>query len=478
MLSTSSRRQWRLPILVAIAICPAAIRSAPAQPPSKAAIDRIFTTQIDRRGPGCAAGAVQDGRFVFKGAYGIANLDDDVPIGPNTLFYVGSESKQFTAAAIGLLALEGRLSLDDDIRRYLPEIPSYGSTITIRNLIHHTSGIRDLYGLMDLRGDRMADVFPDSEAIALLARQKGLAFEPGSRQSYSNSGYFLLGQIVRRVSGKPLREFADERIFRPLGMTSSHFHDDPGHVMKGRAMSYERSPSGEYRLAYLQNFDKVGAGGLYTMLDDIQKWDENYYTRKVGGAALRRLLDTRGVLTSGKELSYMFGQIAVNIRGLHAIEHGGAMMGYNAHFVRFPEQHFSAFVMCNGEWLDARTFAHNVAEAFLGSRMQPKAPQAPRRPEVATPEAALIITDTSSFLGAYSNADLGVTYHVIRASDGRMTLLLPSGEQLHFFAAGDDRFRTEWINVRFERAQANGPVGAFVVNAPRVGELRFVRHAR
>src|SRR6185503_8592607 len=202
------------------------------------------------------------------------------------------------AAALGLLVLDGKISLDDDIRKYFPEMPDYGSPITIRHLVHHTSGIRDVYGIMGIAGLRMEDVYADSEAVALIARQKALNFTPGSTHLYSNSGYFLMAQLVRRVTGKSLRVFADERMFQPLGMTHTHFHDDPGHIMKKRAMSYESDGHGGFRISYIQNFDKIGAGGLYTNLDDLRKWDENYYTHNVGGDALQKLIHTRGVLSS------------------------------------------------------------------------------------------------------------------------------------------------------------------------------------
>ena len=165
-------------------------------------VDRVFA-QWDKPGsPGCALGVVQNGRFLYQRGYGMANLDYDIPNGPDMVYYVGSDSKQFTAAAIALLSLQGRISLDDDVRKYFPELPDYGTRITVRHLVHHTSGIRDIYALMSLRGDRMEDVFPDSEAIALITRQKGLAFKPGAEYSYSNSGYLLLAHIVKRVTGK------------------------------------------------------------------------------------------------------------------------------------------------------------------------------------------------------------------------------------------------------------------------------------
>ena len=266
----------RVAFTVTLCALIAAGSSAEAQQfPPNPKVDRIFAEWDKPDSPGCAVGVVQNGRFIYQRGYGMANLDYDIPNGPEMVYYVGSVSKQFTAAALGLLVLDGKVSLDDDIRKYFPEMPDYGSPITIRHLVHHTSGIRDVYGIMGIAGLRIEDVYADSEAVALIARQKALNFAPGSAHLYSNSGYFLMAQLVRRVTGKSLRVFADERMFQPLGMTHTHFHDDPGHVMKKRAMSYERDSAGAYRISYLQNFDKIGAGGLYTTLDDLRKWDEN-----------------------------------------------------------------------------------------------------------------------------------------------------------------------------------------------------------
>src|SRR5689334_14514008 len=333
----------------------------------------------------------------------MANLDYDIPNSPKLVYYVGSDSKQFTAASIGLLILDGKIRLDDDIRKYIPEMPDYGTPITINHLIHHTSGIRDIYTLMSLGGLRLEDVFSDSEAVALIARQKELNFKPGDDYLYSNSGYFLLGQIVKRVTGKSLRDFADERIFQPLGMTHTHFHDDPGHVMKHRAMSYERDGAGGFRISYLQNFDKIGAGGLYTTIEDLRKWDENYYTHQVGGDALQQLIHTRGILNKGDTLPYAFGNNVTTYRGLKVDEHGGALMGYKAEILRFPDQHFSVLETCNLGSINPGPLAEQVAEVYLGSKMTPKAQRqvADRRSSVGSLEAQLNPAELADYTGDY-----------------------------------------------------------------------------
>lgn len=336
------------------------------------AVDSIFAPWDNATSPGCALGVARNNRFIYERGYGMANLDYQIPNSPRMVYYVGSDSKQFTAASIALLALQGRLNLDDDIRTYLPEMPAYDKPITISDLLHHTSGIRDIYTLMSQAHLRLEDVFSDSAAIALIAHQTELNFSPNTKWSYTNSGYFLLGQIVRRITGESLRVFADSAIFRPLGMTHSHFHDDPGHIMPWRAMSYEGNGTAGYRISYLQNFDKIGAGGLYSTVEDLLKWDENYYTHRVGGDALQRMIHQRAVLSNGDTLTYAFGNIMTSYRGVPIEEHGGALMGYRAHIMRFPNQDFTIIETCNLGSIDPGRLARQVADIYLADVLGPR----------------------------------------------------------------------------------------------------------
>ena len=454
----------------------AAGSSAEAQKfPPNPKVDHIFAEWDKPDSPGCVVGVVQNGRFIYERGYGMANLDYDIPNAPEMVYYVGSVSKQFTAAAIGLLVLDGKIALDDDIRKYFPEMPDYGSTITVRHLVHHTSGIRDVYGIMNVAGLRMEDIYSDSEAVALIARQKALNFKPGAQHLYSNSGYFLLSQLVRRVTGKSLREFADERMFQPLGMTHTHFHDDPGHVMKKRAMSYERDERGEYRISYLQNFDKIGAGGLYTNMEDLRKWDENYYTHKVGGDALQKLIHTRGVLTSGDTLPYAFGNNVDSYRGLRTTEHGGALMGYKAHIYRFPDQHFTVLETCNLGAINTGPLAEAVAEVYLGDKMGPKQQRAvAQRPAAEGPMPGGANTDFANFAGDYYSEEVDATYHVAYR-DGRLTY---SGHHIPtetLVPTGPDTFRAGGLTVRFARSAPGAAPSGFTIGGGRVLGFSFQR---
>jgi CubicO group peptidase (beta-lactamase class C family) len=444
--------------------------------PPNAKVDRVFAEWDKPNSPGCAVGVVQNGHFVYARGYGMANLDYDIPNAPEMVYYVGSVSKQFTAASVALLILDGKIALNDDIRKYFPEMRDYGAPITINHLIHHTSGIRDIYSIMSVAGLRLEDVFSDSEAVALIARQTALNFKPGDSYLYSNSGYFLLAQLVKRVTGKSLREFADERIFQPLGMTHTHFHDDPGHVMKKRAMSYEPDGRGGYRISYMQNFDKIGAGGLYTNLDDLRKWDENFYTHKVGGDALQTLIHTRGVLNKGDTIAYAFGNNVGSYRGLRTTEHGGSLMGYKAHIYRFPDQHFTVLETCNLGSINPGPLAEAVADVYLGDKMSPKVarvappPRQPRATAAAAPDGA----DYSSLAGDYYSEDAGVTYHVAYAN-GRLALTGHHVSLQTLTPVGTDTFDAGGLTVRFERTAPGAAVTGFTIGAGRAVNFRFQR---
>ena len=454
----------------------ASIGSAQQFPPDPR-VDRIFAKWAKPDSPGCALGVLQDGKFVYERGYGMANLDYDIPNSPKLVYYVGSDSKQFTAASIALLVLDGKIALDDDIRKYIPEMPDYGTPITINHLLHHTSGIRDIYTLMSLGGLRLEDVFSDSEEIALIARQKELNFKPGDDYLYSNSGYFLLAEIIKRVTGKSLREFADERIFRPLGMTHTHFHDDPGHVMKWRAMSYEPDGHGGFRISYLQNFDKIGAGGLYTTVEDLRLWDENFYTHKVGGEALQKLIHTRGVLNRGDTIPYAFGNNVTTYRGLRVDEHGGALMGYKAEILRFPDQHFSVLETCNLGTIEPGPLAEQVAEVYIGDKMGPKPerPMATRRRDITMAGApALDRHQLAAYGGDYYSEEVDATYHVAVAGDSLVFSARHIPAQTLTPIATDTFRASGGLTLHFERAGTAAPT-AFTIEAGRVRNIRFVR---
>jgi CubicO group peptidase (beta-lactamase class C family) len=451
-------------------------RESAGDRPAPDRIDAVFARYDAPDSPGCALAVVQNGAIVYQRGYGSANLDYGIPNGPDMVYYVGSVSKQFTAAAVALLAEEGRISLDDDVRRYFPELPDYGRTMTIRHLIHHTSGLRDIYTLMSLAGIRMQDVLTDEEALDLIVRQKELNFLPGDDYLYSNSGYWLLGQLIERVTGESLREYADRMIFRPLGMNDTHFHDRPDHVLRNRAMSYSPAGDGDVRIAYLANFDKVGAGGLYSTLADLAKWDANYYDRKVGGPEFMQTLHTRGVLDSGDTLTYAFGNNVQQRRGLDVVRHSGSLMGFRADLVRYPTERFSVITLCNMSSIDPAGLADQVTELHLADRLAPPVPPGRAAAAAANPAARPDADVTPSprrlqdYAGAYYSHEVDATYDIERGDDGLVVRRRLGTQALR--PTGPDRFSVGSQVFTFER-DAAGVITGFTVQAGRVRNIRF-----
>jgi CubicO group peptidase (beta-lactamase class C family) len=288
------------------------------------AVDRIFDSYRGTDVPGCAVGVGRHGRVVLERGYGMANLETATPIRPASIFHVASVSKQFTAMALALLEREGKVSLDDDIREHLPEIPDYGTKITIRHLLNHTSGLRDQWDLLSMaRGRFEENRITEADVMDIIPRQKALNFPPGSDYLYSNTGYTLSAVIVKRVSGKSLRDFADERIFKPLGMHDTHFHDDYTMIVPGRTMAYVNRQGGGGLRVSIPNYDTYGATSLFTTVGDLLKWEANKDTARVGDRALFDRMETSGRLTSGDSTGYGLGLQVGSYRGARLVEHSG-----------------------------------------------------------------------------------------------------------------------------------------------------------
>ena len=330
-------------------------------------IDSIFSTWDKTNTPGCALAIVKDGKIIYERGYGMSNLEYNIAITPSSRFHVASISKQFTAAAIQQLALQGRLSLDDDIRKYLPEVPDLGHTITIANLIHHTSGLRDQWDLQRFAGWRDDDVITEQDVMDMVKRQRELNFVPGTEYVYCNTGYTLLGVIVKRVTGVSLREYADSVFFKPLGMSSTVFHSDHTEIVVNRTSAYDRQENGRWAIS-IPVFDNYGATSLFTTVEDLAKWDENFYTARVGGEAFIHAMLKPGMFNSGKPQSYASGLALGLYKGYNTVEHSGADAGYRANILRFPEQHFSVIVLANLANINTGALCRRVADLFLPDR--------------------------------------------------------------------------------------------------------------
>jgi CubicO group peptidase (beta-lactamase class C family) len=333
------------------------------------AIDRVFDGYRDTEGPGCAVGVSRNGSVLYERGYGMANLETGTPIKPGSIFHVASVSKQFTAMAIMLLERDGKLSINDDIRKYLPEIRDYGTPITIRHLMTHTSGIRDQWDLLAFaRGRFEEDRITEADVLDIVSRQTALNFRPGSEYMYSNSGFTLLGTIVKRVSGKSLRDFAAERIFVPLGMTSTHFHDDYTMIVPGRTSAYVARGPGQWRVG-IPNFDTYGATSLYTTVGDLLKWEANFESPKVGDAVLLERMQQKTLLTNGDTSSYGYGIAIGTYKGADLVDHGGADAGYRSYVGRYPKLGLAVAIACNASTANTGALARGVTDAVLGKEL-------------------------------------------------------------------------------------------------------------
>ncbi len=354
-----------LPLAVWVLQAPYAFGQEPAW---ASGVDSVFQRFQRSNGPGCAAAVVEGGKVTFRRAYGMANLDHGVALSPDSVFHVASVSKEFTAAAIQLLVQDGKLSLDDPARKYVTELPDFGKTITIRHLIHHTSGLRDQWSLLGLAGWRYSlDLITDEDVLAMVARQRELNFPPGQQYMYCNTGYTLLAQIVKRVSGMSFRDFAGKRIFKPLGMLHSHFREDHGEVIRGNAYGYV--PAGaRFRLS-LTNFDTAGATSLHTTVDDLALWIGELETDGLGiGKAMR----VKGRLNNGQEIPYASGLIHGAYRGLDFIGHGGSDAGYRSNLAYFPAGKTGVIALCNDSTADPSALTRRVADVVLAAKLGPK----------------------------------------------------------------------------------------------------------
>jgi CubicO group peptidase (beta-lactamase class C family) len=416
-------------------------------------IDQIFAA-YNKNTPGCALGVIRNGAFIYRKAYGAASLELGAPLTTQSVFYMGSVSKQFTAASVVLAAEQGLVSLDDDIRKYIPELPDYGQPITLRQMLHHTSGFRDFLGLLQLSGRGVLDKYSTDELIDLIARQKALNFQPGTEYLYSNTNYFLLAEAIKRVSKKPFSVFADEYIFRPLGMTHTRFYDDSSVVLPERVAAYEPGRDGKFRMGWSTNYDIVGAGGLMSSVDDLLLWDDNFYKNRLGNDSFLGEMQTRGVLNDGRQIPYALGLDMGTYRGQPVVEHNGALMGYRSEFIRFPEQHFTVVCLCNLASADPTGFAHKVADVYLEKILAPIADQI----KVAGPT-----TDIGRYVGKYLNP---VSHAVISFATAGDRLALG---QVPLRTIGDNRFETPaGTSVVFDTT-----AGAMRVTGSRGGEMIF-----
>jgi len=326
-------------------------------------IDALFAQYDTTNKPGCALGIIQDGRFIYKKSFGMANLEHNIPITSDSKFELASVSKQFTAACIALMHLDKSLNINDDVRKYIPELPDYGHVITISHLIYHTSGLRNYIDQIYFTNFHFKNYYSANDIIRLICRQKELNFEPGSRVSYSNSNYLLLTEIIARVSKKKFSEFINENLFIPLNMLNTVVQDNYEQIIINRADPYQQINGTDYIKPSL-NFDHIGAKGVVTTINDMLLWDQNLYTGQVGGKEFTKMMTTRVPLTNSEENDYALGLFVYNYKNLELVEHTGGYFGFSTIHRRFPDYKMSIIILSNGD-LDIFSPVHPITELLL-----------------------------------------------------------------------------------------------------------------
>ncbi|HZT13903.1 MAG TPA: serine hydrolase domain-containing protein, partial [Candidatus Baltobacteraceae bacterium] len=435
-------------------------------------VDRVFRAYGPET-PGCALGVFHNGAISYARGYGMADLERGVRITSDSLFDVGSVSKQFSAAAILLLADRGKLSLNDDVRKFIPEMPRYGAPITLNELMWHTSGLRDYTDLLELQGYGLEQRTTDDEALAAIVRQRGLEFPSGTQYEYSNTNYFLLSAIVKRVTGKTLALFVRDNVFTPLHMAHTMYRTDYAMLIPNRAMGYAPS-GGQYRNS-MSNWEQTGDGGVQLSVNDAFRWDRNFYDPIVGGPRLIAQMETPGRLSNGTRLQYARGLFVGSYRGLRTVEHDGAWIGYRAAFERYPSVRTSVVVLCNSDDSHPSALARNVADIVLQPYL--RAGAAGTRSDLgAHPIPPRYLT------GSYFDSAGGDVYAIASKGDG---IVLQLGETLYplrplsrtafqvgsttvRFSIGRDGFANA---LSLEAAGESTPAQRFTPWKPRPAEL-------
>jgi len=430
----------------------------------QSAIDDLFS-DLDQNTPGAAFVVVRDGKVLLSDGYGMANLQYDIPMTPETVVDVASVSKQFTAFSIMLLVEDGSLSLDDDVRKHIPELPDYDVPITLRHLLTHTSGLREWIQLLHLSGYEIGgDIISRDHVFNLMVNQKALNFLPGEKFSYTNSGYDLLGIVVERASGKKFSAFAHERIFEPLGMENTFLRDDYQKIIPNEAARYYNN--GDAYEIIRHQLAIGGSSGVHTTMSDLSLWMLNFDQLKIGNEQLFEAMSEPGALNNGERITAAFGQFVTPHKGLYQLHHEGGGVGVNTHLTRFSEQGFSVAVTCNEFSCDPRAKAEAIAEIFLGDLMK-------QQESESTEPVDIDPAQLKAFAADYWNENNGLVRKVyfeddqlwyMRSAENK-TALIPVGENMFVFDGASTA-----STLQFGRDERNRKTMAFVYDgeAPQV----------
>lgn len=441
---TSMRRT----ALALLCLAPAALFAQSAALTKK--LDEVFAPWNRTDAPGGVVGIVQDGKLIYAKGFGMASLELRAPMGVDSAVDIGSVSKQFAAMCILLLEEEGKLSLDDEIQKHLPEIPRYAKPITIRHLLLHTSGLRDYLTLLALTGWGFEDDITEKAAMDMIARQSGVNFEAGASWNYCNSGYFLVSQIIRRVSGLTIGRYARRAIFEPLGMTNTRFGEDRTEVIPGRVRSYRQDPFSVWRLQ--ESLVQIaGDGGVVTTIGDFAKWDANFRQNRLGKgdqALIKRMETTTAPMGPG--MRYALGLMIDSFRGVNRIQHGGDWLGFNAQYSRYPEKGVSVFSFGNDGTQLGKSLNDKAAAIVMNL------------PEPPAPTGATVVNLTpaqqAKFVGSWQLKGPAQMALTVSVTDGKLSFQAAGQPALPMQARSESKLflETPPIELEFTKADANG----------------------
>jgi CubicO group peptidase (beta-lactamase class C family) len=425
-------------------------------------------------GPGASIAVEKDGEIIYSGGFGHADLEHDAHNGSTTVFHIASVSKQFTAFSIAMLADQGKLSLQDDIRKYLPEMHDFGTPVTINHLIHHTSGLRDQWNLLMIAGWRLDDVITRKQIMRLISKQRELNFKPGDEYVYCNTGYTLMAEIVARVTGESFPDWTNKNIFAPLGMTNTLFYDDHERIVPNRAYSYHMGSDG-FKKSVL-SYANAGATSLFTTVEDLSKWADNFDHVKVGNDNVMKMMEERFVLNNGDTIDYAFGQAIGKYKGLKTVSHSGGDAGYRSFLLRFPEEHLAISVFSNFASFNPGGLSYRVADTYLRDKLkeEPEEEEGPRpAPSPPTPFNPADVA-LSDFTGTFYSPELETTYSLVVVND-TLRALHQRHDDRNLVPARKDEFSNNFLGtVAFTRGSGNKVTG-MKISSGRVRNLAFLK---
>jgi CubicO group peptidase (beta-lactamase class C family) len=446
-------------------------QSRPIPAAEQLRVDAIFSRFTAPGSPGCIVGVNERGDARVRSAYGLADIERNVPMRPGLLVEVGSVSKQFTAASILLLERDGKLSIDEDVRRYWPAFPDFGTPITMRHLLGHTAGVRDQYNLLALVGRTPEEVVTTvDEVVALLERQRTLNHPVGARYAYSNTGYTFAGALVKKLSGQSLAEFSTARLLRANGLMQAQWRDDFRRIVPNRALAYQQRADGVWEQD-LPFANLHGSGGLLMTVDEMLRWTELLNQDRIGPPGMLRAMTTVGTLNDGSKTEYGLGLMVRQWRGVREVAHSGSTAGYRAYLAHYPDYGLSVAMQCNAANGDYVVLARNVAALFLADRLQPAPPAAP--PPAARPRYAVSPATLAAFGGHYRDAETGAVAQIVPA-DSTVELRWGLNRRTRLVPLAEDSLAGGGQVVRIVRNPA-GQVIAFYFDASRVLNVRFER---